>query len=326
METILQFKDFFDKNMTEIAADELANQQSVGNTLCAQRTADNITIQRTEISGLGPAEETGLYDNPHTDEPVQGYDSAITQKKWTKSVQIPEAVWLPLSKRLGGQRAAEYLVDRFRQEGEFSALGRTFYDRIDIDVAYYIVNGTSATLAPTPDAVALFSVSHPVNPVLSTTYNSNYTSGATLSASTTATLLQTMGECSDRRNNPMYLTSRYPVYMLVPNQLEDVARRICGTMGATQSLPGTPNNDMNALQAMGLQSKPIVWPRLGDRFTTSGSDTAAYLTIPGLSFKIYWMDPIKFRGWVNPLNNCYHFIASAWFRVAIDDFRGIYKY
>lgn len=315
--TFQNHEDYFDRNFSELAMDKMQSTPAYHKRIAKTITTQDWTTKFGGTSGLSPAEETGVYAGAIEDTPIQDYSVNATQVKWSKKVVIPEAVAIFANSK-------EDIVNRFRDQGEDSTLAKSFHDRKDLDIAYYMSNAATSTIAATPDGAALASTSHPINSAQSTTYNSNLLTSTALSYAGVESMMETIGECSDNRNNPAMLLASNPAYLCVPTQLSGLAIRIAQTLGQANSRQGTMDNDKNALPALGLQQEVISWPRLGDKYQ-GVNDTDWYIIMPGLTFWIVEGTALMHRAWVNNDTGALHFNMWQYWKIIIKDFRGIWK-
>jgi len=319
METLKGFEDFFDRNFTDLANDGEVVAPAMHKRLAAVEMVTDRIVKGSAVSGLNKAQHTGTYAGYQSDDPVQMYDFTVEQYKWTQSVVIPEAVYKYAN-------SPQYLVDQYRERGDLSELGMSFSKQIDDELAGYF-NSTNmvSTSAPyaTPDGAALCSVAHPINPNLATTYNTNLSTSSGLSYANAESVLQQIGEISDFRNHPAELQQKYQMFMMVCGQQAGLARRIVQTLGVNNSRAGDANSDRNVLPLMGLQSEPIIWSRIGNRYQ-GANDTTWFIVIPKLSFKVYRSSNIEYKAWIDEDTDALHFGAKAWYRLKLVDWRGVY--
>lgn len=306
-------ESWFDRNFVELSDDAFSKRDPMWKRICKEMTVQDFTVKMNATTGLGLANETNLYAGPQEETPQEMYTNTATQRYWTKAIQITDAAARHAT-------SPEYLLDKYRESGEFSALAKSFDDRKDRDLAYYISNAETSAIAATPDLAALASASHPVNPSLATTYNSNYAStGKGLSYDNVEAALQTIGEWSDFNNQPAEILMNYPVYLMVPTQKLGLAQTIVNSIGQ-----GTANLSNNQLATIGLQKTVWPWARLGDRFT-GNNDTDWYLVIPGLSFNLVKTTDVLYRSWIDNKTGAFNFMAFQYFTLNIGDWRGLYK-
>lgn len=235
-------------------------------SLFETETTDNIEEETTSVSGFSDPRYTDM-DGGHVqyEDRMPGYAKKITQKWYTKGVQV------------------SYGVMKFRnykkQLSEYKAMlkaGQKFKDKF----AFLGVYGASANAGfGIGDGVSLASTSHPRRDggaVQSNIVDAAYSHSSQVSA------LESLGAMYDNKGS-MITASGEKVIVLVPHTLHAEATVI----NKSEKLSGSPNNDVNifegnvyVISTALISSKSSLEIRPG--LVVSGDDAAAYVIDPGL--------------------------------------------
>jgi hypothetical protein len=138
------------------------------------------------------------------------------------------------------------------------ALTRSFLNAEEIMAASVLNNGTSSSY-PGGDGVALFSTAHPTKSGV--TQANNLLIPADLSETALEDVLINISGAQDDRRLPVLLNADR---LIVPKELTFTAQRLL----KSAQRPGTADNDINAINHMGLLSKP---PQIMRRLTSTSN-------------------------------------------------------
>lgn len=256
-----------------------------------------------DLSGLGIWESATELASGNYEDPVLGYPKTYTQGKFIKKFQASfESV-----------DQDEYAL--LKKEGEAAAMGRGARARIETDTAYTLYNGFSDT---GPDAVSLFSNSHPKNSDESGTTYDNLLSGAFSHDNLEAAETQINNNLFDLKGLPIE-PSEDPI-LLYPPALRGAVKRVLSERA--EERPGTTNRDINRFAGM---YRPVEWRYLGSWNPSGGSQTAWYIIFPELGFfKIIWNQKPHFTSWVDEENDSYKFKGRMLYAQGYDNWRGAF--
>lgn len=305
--TIQNVQDLLDPNMEQIFYNYMAVNEPFWSRIAKRTTTSKYNSEISMISGLPVASETQLYQKPGVLAPTQGYSQSQTQKKVSFEVIVYEEMWRFVNE-------PGDLLAMFGDNRTTSAMFRPIDSYIDNAVAKMFTHGESLT---GPDAVYYASASHPL-PDSSNEWSNYLASGSArpLQESYVKDMLTLINQCPDLNGEPAELLDRFPAQMLVSPANQQLAMRICQSVG----MPGTANNDINALPEMGLSRTPLVWSRLDSAFKGS-NNVDWWIFFPQVSiYVVFGVDPFN-KSWVDNDDN-YHFVGKCFVDVIFVEPRG----
>jgi len=303
---IKEAQDFFDLNVPILMMNYLATERAMWQNIAGQMETERYNSEMSMLSGLSMASQTPLYDGPGELKPVQGYEVSQTQKKWSFDVTLPEATY-----RFANN--GPEMISTFEASGGGAAMARPINLRIDNLVAAHYISAESTT---GPDAVYYASASHP-RPNSSSVWSNLYSGG--LTQSNLLALMAQIDDCPDLVGEPAELLANHTFKLLVSPTKREAANVILKTMAK----PGTPNNDINAVQeSPGLSMDPLVWTRLSTSFDGSDANDA-WLVVPGMASKVVWNSRPQFKS-IRTRNDDLIFTGKAWFDVIFAEPRGLW--
>lgn len=242
MQLRTQFGDLYLEDalpaIEEIIMSKYGQYEQVGDMVFNRKSSGKAIEQTTGISQLGRFAQTDEGTQHSTDLFYQMYDKTYVHDKWT----------------LGYALTRELVDDdQFGLVEKFSGcIGKSAFDTRETHAAEVLNDAFNGTSFVGGDGLALCSASHTL---VSGTDSNLLATAADLDITSLQQATIEMADTVDERGK---LLNIKPKMVLVPAALEYVAYTI---LNSTQ-LPGTANNDINAVQKRQLM--PMVWNYLTD--------------------------------------------------------------
>lgn len=282
--------------LEDVLFDEYEIEDGVVSQLFKVRDTDKPFVRTTTVASFGSVPIKAEGADVEYDEMAQGYDKTYTPDSY-------ELAFLASKEALDDEQE-EVVSDAAR------ALMGSLTFSYNTDHANTFNTGFTSTTG-SPDGVALFDTAHPL--VGGGTEQNELTTGADLSV---GSLQDALNDITDTTDDAGKLITWRPKYLLVPQELEWLARQLIMSPGD----PESPNRAANPFKgSTGGGLSVIVWPYLTD------ADAWFLLAEPSKhNVRTYWRErPNTMHDWLFSKSAMAMKVRARWIR-GHSDFRGVY--
>lgn len=221
---------------------EYNDKQMVCDKVFPEYNSDKAYEQYQEVYGLGLAAKKPEGAALSYDGFGQGYTQTLRN----------------VTRALGGIITMEALADnQYEQMGQKLAIMLARSHRLTKETVFAAIFNTGFTGTDGGDGKPLFASDHPS---LAGDQANEPAAAADLSEASLEDALIAIKGFKDKRGNLIEVNA---THLIVPRQLMFTARRITGSTNQ----PGTANNDINAINDMGMVPETVVWDYLTDEDT-----------------------------------------------------------